>query len=224
MGIQKKVIAIGTLICSTFIVLTTVGNGCSSQVGGFNTDNPSLGGSDSNGGFTGSGPAPQPIENDFIPGAKTASLVYANQILDHMSLCAGVAKPSDSTLRVFEEKRGAISTTGSVETMNPAMMMAVISVAGEVCQDLINQEAASGLRIFQGFNLAANTLPADGAIKSAISRMAISCWSRQEASDESQRILDMVYKSVPSGEAQATRKASLMICTSMLASLDALLN
>lgn len=223
MGIQKKVIAIGTLICSTFIVLTTVGNGCS-KMGGFQTTDSSSSDGSGNGGFAGGGSGSGIIENDFIPGAKTASLVYANQVLDHMSLCAGVARPSDSTLRVFEEKRGAISTTGSVETMNPAMMMAVISVAGEVCQDLVNQESSSGLRIFQGFNLAGNTLPGDGVIRSAVSRMAISCWSRQEVSAESQRIVDMVYNSVPAGEAQAARKASLMICTSMLASLDALLN
>lgn len=222
MGIQKKVIAIGTLICSTFIVLTTVGNGCS-RMGGFETAE-TQNSSNGNGGFTGGSPSQPVIENDYIPGAKTASLVYANQILDHMNLCAGVARPSDTTLRVFEEKRGAISTTGSVETMNPAMMMAVISVAGEVCQDLVNQEAANGLRIFQGFNLAGTTLPSDGVIRSAISRMAISCWSRQEDSAESQQILDMVYSSITAGEAQAARKASLMICASMLSSLDALLN
>lgn len=223
MGIQKKVIAIGTLICSTFVVLTTVGNGCSSQLGGFETNDQTSTSMGDNGSFTGGGSQPS-IENDFIPGAKTASLVYANQIMDHLSLCAGVAKPSDSTIRVFEEKRGAISTTGSVETMNPAMMMAVISVAGEICQDLVNQEATSGLRIFDGFNLSGTALPADGLIRSAVSRMAISCWGRQENAQESQQILDMVYNSVSSGEAQAPRKASLMICTSMLSSLDALLN
>lgn len=162
---------------------------------------------------------------EVIPGAKTVSLVYSKQVLDQLSACSGLAVPSDKTLAMYEQKKGAISTYGSANTVTSPMMMAVTSIAGEICNDLIIQEAASvSGRLFTGFNMTAAILPNTSQLSDTISKFAVSCWQRNESSSERQALLDMVMSSVAPNEAFAGRKSALMLCTSMLSSLDAILN
>ncbi|MGE0633810.1 MAG: hypothetical protein AB7O96_15455 [Pseudobdellovibrionaceae bacterium] len=158
------------------------------------------------------------------PNAPTASVVYANQALDHYMSCSGLIKASDKTLLTYENKKGAISTYGAYDSVTPPMLMAITSIVGEVCDDLIEQEKASGERLFVGFDLGSNALPVDSAIRDSITRLALSCWQRQDSSEERQILLDMVYDNVQANEEKASRKTALMICTSMLSSLDALTN
>ncbi|MEN0059950.1 MAG: hypothetical protein AAGB31_14010 [Bdellovibrio sp.] len=215
---NKKIVGISATVVVLGTVLVTMGNGCSGQFGAFEVL-PGLADQGSNSATdTGS------LDSEVIPGAKTVSLVYANQILDQLTSCAGVLSPSDSTVKMFEEKKGAVSTYGTADSVNPAMMMAVISIAGEVCNDLINQEIQSGGRIFKDMNLSGNALPADGVLRGAISRLALSCWNRHEENDEQTAMLDMIYNSIGNSENGAGRKSALMVCTSMLSSLDSLLN
>lgn len=222
---NKKMIGIWGTIVILGSILVTLGNGCNGRMGGFEALGTSLVGGSSGGSSSGtSGTLSGDLSSDIIPGAKTVSLVYSNQVLEQLSTCSGVQSVSDATVRMFEAKKGAISTYGTADTVNSAMMMAVISIAGEVCNDLINQEISAGGRIFSDVNLAANALPTDAALKGAVSRLALSCWNRRETSQEQQVILDMVYKTIGSADAGAARKSALMVCTSMLSSLDSLLN
>ncbi len=168
--------------------------------------------------------ASNPNDIVVIPGAKTASVISANQILDHLTACAGVKNPSDTTLSVYQQKKGAISVYGAANTITSPMMMAVVSVAGEVCNDLISQEKLGPARIFQSMDLQASALPSDGVMGDSIAKLALSCWGRREETGEKQKILDMITSSVGATEAQSGSKAALMMCTSMLSSLDALLN
>lgn len=161
---------------------------------------------------------------DVIPGAKTVSVVYSKQALDQLSSCAGVEVPSDATINMYESKKGAISVYGTAETITSPMMMAVVSVSGELCNDLINQERSPDKqRIFKGWDFTSNTLPSAGMIDASITRLALSCWDRQEYSAERTVVQDVVY-SVTNGEAKASEKAALMLCTTMLSSLNSLLN
>lgn len=161
---------------------------------------------------------------DVIPGTKTVSVVYSKQALDQLASCAGVEVPSDATINMYESKKGAISVYGTAETITSPMMMAVVSVAGELCNDLINQERlAENQRIFKGWDFSATALPSAGLIDASISRLALSCWDRQEYSGERTAVQDVVY-SVTTGEAKASEKAALMLCTTMLSSLNSLLN
>lgn len=211
---RRKILAIASVISLVGSILVFMGNGCSGQ---FQVDSSS--------GTPGGGPgvAANPGSDiDIVPGTKTVSVVYSQQALDQLSSCAGISTPSDATLKIYESHKGAISVYGTAETITSPMMMAIVSVSGELCNDLINQETGMQ-RIFKGWNLAANNLPSTGTLNEAITRMALSCWQRPETSEERQLILDGVF-SVAEGEAQAGRKAALMLCTSMLSSLNSILN
>lgn len=217
MKMNRRISSIIFVVISGAAVTAFIGNGCAKQLS--SEDGASMA-STSVAPSCAGGPAEAP----FVSGVKTVSLVYANQVLDHFMSCLGLAKASDLTLQTYENKKGAISTYGAYNTITPPMMMAITSIVGEVCNDLIAQEVSAGTRLFQSFNFAANALPSDAALKDAVTRMALSCWQRQDENTERQEILDMVYKNIGATEAQGSRKAALMICTAMLSSLDALLN
>ena len=208
-------------VVTTLGVLIGVGNGCgrleseqhSSSTALITEAAPATGGSTQDSGV------------EVIPGAKTVSLVYSKQVLDQLSACSGLAVPSEKTLAMYEQKKGAISTYGDANSVTSPMMMAVISIAGEICNDLIDQETASAQpRLFTGFNMGSSILPNTSQLSDSISKIAVSCWERNESSTERQMLLDMVSSSVGVSESMAARKSALMICTSMLSSLDALLN
>lgn len=198
-------------------VILSVGNGCSKSF----TSSPSTGGSSNTAATGGSGGGD---DMPVIPGARTVSIVYSKQVVDQLASCSGLAAPSAATMNMYEQKKGAISTYGAANTVTAPMMMAVTSIAGEICNDLIAQEASAGQRLFMGFNMAASALPNSGQLSDAITRLSLSCWQRNESSGERQALLDLVSSSVGASEANAPRKAALMLCTSMLSSLDALLN
>lgn len=200
-------------------ILAGVGNGCSrSQSESANSLVEEVAPAPTSGSTTSDSDIP------VIPGARTVSLVYSKQVVDQLTSCSGLAVPSEKTVAMYEQKKGSISTYGTANTVTAPMMMAVASIAGEICNDLIEQENKLGGRLFAGFNMAANALPSSAQLSDSISKLAVSCWQRNESSSERQLLLDMVSTSVGTGEMQATRKAALLVCTSMLSSLDALLN
>jgi hypothetical protein len=158
--------------------------------------------------------------------AKTASVVYANQIIDHYVSCMGTGKASDRTLAMYEDKKGSISEFGGANTITAPMLMAVTSIAGEICVDLLNQESTVALdqrRILTNIDLAAKDLPNTGLMSDSIRRMARSCWNRNETDEERQILLDELLIAFPSGTTNlSSRHAMLFLCTSVLSSLDAL--
>ncbi len=218
---KKSMRSILVVLVAITGVVVVFGNGCGQQFESL--DQSSIQGSMSNSGLTGSAPN-NPSDIPVIPDVKTVSLVYANQVLNHLSACAGVAKPSDQTIQVYEQKRGAISVYGTANTITSPMMMAVTTVAGEVCNDLINQEIATGGRIFKDMTLTSNARPTTALLGDAVSRLALSCWERLESSSERQRLVAMIEGNIGVNENASARKSALMVCTAMLSSLDALLN
>lgn len=211
---RKRVFALLYVVSLMSFSFVFVGNGCSKS---FSTqavyDDFSSFGLDV---------AETPI--DYIPGKLHVGTVYSKQVLDQFTHCAGVEFPSDDTLRMYDSKKGAISEFGNADTITSPMFMAIISIAGEVCSDLIQQEinAGSNARIFKGWNLAGATLPTSSAVNESITRLANSCWQRNETSDERMNYQDLVF-SVQNGEAGAVKKSALMLCTGVLSSLDSIL-
>lgn len=215
MSLLVLIVIIGGLVLS-------IGNGCSQSL-----NSASSGVSANNGATDNSGSAQSDSASTDIPiinGAKTVSIAYSKQIVDQLSSCVGLAQPSDATLAMYEQKKGAVSTYGYANTVTSPMMMAVTSIAGEICNDLVNQEVKTGARIFSGFDMSSNNLPNASLISDSISRMALSCWQRRETSVERELVLNMVQASVVATENSAARKSALLVCTSMLSSLDSLLN
>jgi hypothetical protein len=217
---KKRIIRVAQVLVTLVAGIVVFGNGCSK--GGFSTDNSSSNGTSAVSNAAGQCKSVTDIE--VIPGAKTASFVGANQVLQHLSNCVGLAVPSDATMAVYEAKKGSISTYGAANSITPPMMIAITSIAGEVCSDLIDQEITKGSRIFKDINLQAATLPSNASLSTAIGNLALSCWVGNESPEERNIILDMVNQTVAGSEPDAARKAALLICTSMLSSVDALLN
>ncbi|MCK6599726.1 MAG: hypothetical protein L6Q37_15275 [Bdellovibrionaceae bacterium] len=214
----KHVIRALQIMSLTAVALVIFGNGCSE--GGFvpsesvaqsPTQDDSL-------------QCKSPTEIEVIPGAKTASLVGASEVLKQLTNCVGLETYSDATKKVYDDKKGSISTYGAANSITPPMMMAITSIAGEVCSDLIDKEISQGSRIFTGMDLSSSTLPSNSQIGNAISNLALSCWRGNESNEEKAALLDMVNQSVASSETGAARKAALLVCTAMLSSLDSLLN
>lgn len=155
------------------------------------------------------------------PNAPTLSVVYNKQVLDHMVSCSGVGIPSEATQATWAAKRGAISIDGTVLTITAPMLMAVTTIAGDVCRDLIDQEKLNP-RLLINVNWASTTLPSDSVLSDAVRGLALSCWQRPEEDVERQTVLDAV-KSQFSSSSINNSDAFLFLCTSMLASLDTLI-
>lgn len=166
-----------------------------------------------------------PNEIEVIAGAKTASLVGTTNIVHHYAACTGLETVSQLTQGVYDDKKSSIGTYGAVTSITAPYLMAVHSIAGEVCNDVIDQEIATGSRIFAGWNLAGNGVPSNAQLADAATNLSLSCWQDYEISQEEKDIvINSIVQSIGSSEAGGSRKAAVMLCTSMLASLNALLN
>lgn len=217
---KKRIIRIAQVVASIAAVVVIFGNGCSE--GGFyaldGSNKSSLDASQIGAQCKSS------TDIEVIPGTKTVSFVGANQVLGHLSNCLGLSVPSDATVAVYNDKKGSISTYGAANSITPPMMMAIASIAGEVCSDMIDQEIATGERIFKNMNLQSSSLPSNSVLGSTISNLALSCWRGNETTEERAVLLDLVNQSVVANEANAARKAALLLCTAMLSSTNALLD
>lgn len=159
---------------------------------------------------------------DYVPdpNVPTLSVVYNKQVLDHMVSCSGIGIPSEATQSTWATKRGAISIDGTVLTITAPMLMAVTTIAGDVCRDLIEQEKVSA-RLIPNVNWSSAVLPSDNVLSDAVRGLALSCWQRPEDEVERQTLLDAM-KSQFSGGTVNNSDAFLFLCTSMLSSLDTL--
>ncbi len=202
------------LIVGPSLAIGIFGNACGKQ---FGIDSPSS---------SVSSATSQPItqqEVEVYANTKTASLVYGKQVLPHLQNCAGVAVVSDTTASTEAAKVGSISETGSYDSVTAPMLMAVTSIAGEVCNDLINEEmklAPQERRIFRGIDFASTTVNF-GGLGESLNKLARSCWQRDESSEEKSMILDGLSQ-VFSSEANVNMKAGLSLCTQVLSSIDTL--
>lgn len=170
-----------------------------------------------------------PTDIDPLADTRTVSTVYAKNVLDNFVSCTGIGVESATTKGIWDSRKGSLSDFGYATNISAPMMMAITSVAGEVCNDLITQEkamAANSRNIFNSFDLSANPsrMPASVDIGDAASRLAISCWQRNIAADEKQMIEDDV-SSMASGvptSAKEVYNAAIATCTAMLSSLSAI--
>lgn len=219
MKLQKLKVLAAIAMGSTALLIT-VGNGCSKR-DAFNSlssiaapVNNTLGAS---------------TEEAIDPTVKMVSVVYAKQMLDQVTSCIGLQKPSDDTIRVYQQKSGAISLYGDAGSVTAPMMMATTSIVAEVCDDLIDQEeresgaGGKGAHVFLNWQMESQrlstVLPYDRDMSDAISRIALSCWQKPPTIEEMNVLLDLAKSGAPTRE-----KSALMICTAMLSSLKTLLN
>jgi hypothetical protein len=213
--ISKKIKILAAVAVTGTFVLVTVGNGCSKR-NAFETGFSSA--------VLGGNAASSTDQGEVIdPNVKMVSVTYAKQMLDQVTSCAGLQKPSDDTIRVYQQKSGAISLYGDAGSVTAPMMMATTSIVAEVCNDLIQQEKKMTPHIFVNWNLAgaatSKALPLKADMADAASRLALSCWQKAPSNEEMTTLLDLALTDAPTRE-----QSALMLCTSVLSSLNALLN
>ena len=226
---NKKIKIISGFLLVSAAVLVAVGNGCSKRFD-FSSNSSS---SSSNAALSVTEP------EDYIPGAKVASVVYAKQALNQLTSCVGLGIPSENTFRVYKSKEGSISANGESASLTAPMLLALANVSGEVCDDLIDQEIKSlndtatdptntltNPRFFIDWQLAANQKASPSSVNATISRFANTCWNKSIEQFELQQVEDLVNSvqvTTQAGEI-AQRRQALLLCTAMLASLNTILN
>ncbi|MEK6554587.1 MAG: hypothetical protein AABZ31_05060, partial [Bdellovibrionota bacterium] len=122
---------------------------------------------------------------------------------------------------------GMYSETGAVTTVNSSALLAMTTVAGELCNDLLNTEYAAGRMPASNrfFPMVGNPNGAASAELSAtvrtdiIRRMARSFWQRNEDTEELAAISAGVAEAMAAEPNMNARKASLYMCTAMLSSV-----
>jgi len=214
--LSKKIKILAAIVVTGTFVLITVGNGCSKR-NSFDTGFSST--------AIGGNAATSTDQGEVIdPSVKMVSVAYSKQMLDQVTSCAGLKKASDNTIRVYQQKSGAISLYGDAGSVTAPMMMATTNIVAEVCNDLIQQEKTMAPHIFSGsWNLATSamskTLPPNADISDAVSRLALSCWQKAPTNEEINTLIDLAVTDAPTRE-----QSALMVCTAVLSSLKTLLN
>jgi len=166
------------------------------------------------------------IEKYEAKPVETFAVVNQGQVLKSMMSCTGLETASNNTQNTYRNSLNSFSLEGGADTVGAPMWMAITSLAGEVCRDLVNQErgqSAAERKIFssvdfgQGISSLNTTIIAD-----VVRKMARSCWGRNETSQEMGVIFNNFTGTFPTnGNATETRNAAMFLCTGMLGSLSA---
>lgn len=177
-------------------------------------------------------PTKETEEDDqvVIPGAKTTGLVYANQILRNMSSVTGIKTFSRATLNFYEQNKFSVSEFGSANSLNPPMIMAIMGLGAEVCNDLVSQEGVPNnpRQIFNAIDFSLTPSDIDrAALSETVRRMARSFWGRNETPRELTIISESVFEVINDATTsitgrEGTRNLMIYVCSGMLASVEAL--
>jgi len=133
---------------------------------------------------------------------------------------------SNTQLNEFSARASSLSTNERLTNVNAPLQLAATSIAGEVCNGLLNKEVAAAAASRKFFSQVDFTKPvgqnSQSAFQSAVNVMAQSFWNRAPTADEAAQ-LNQFYNdfSATAGTAAAgTRNLFLGTCTGMLASLE----
>ena len=167
---------------------------------------------------------------DVFGGAKESpyALLTGFQVFSTMANVTGQTGAISNTQRQeFDARAGALSDKDLVTNINAPLQLAAVSLAGEMCNGLINRESAANAvrQFFTGVNFAAAPNANSAQLFSdSISRMARAFWGRDINSEEAS-ILSAFYQdfvATSQANAQSTRNLYLLTCSAMLSSTDAL--
>lgn len=157
-------------------------------------------------------------EDRIVLNEKTVSTVYAKQALDNMLSCLGVEYPTGESQVVYENIKQSISERGNAKELTAPMLMGLTSLAGQICTELVQKEKSSP-RIFVGYDFSGNNV-SDSSIEDSVTRLARSCWQRNETNEERSAILDGINMSF--GNEDPVENIAIFACTAVVASFDSL--
>ncbi|MCB0362610.1 MAG: hypothetical protein KDD35_07805 [Bdellovibrionales bacterium] len=224
----KKQMRLLSVIAAVSAAMVFIGHGCSN-----------FSGSKSSKGDQANGPIVDEAQDfDIIPGERTVSTVYAKQVLDNMTSCSGIGTPSVATIQEWNQRFGTLSEYGYATSVSGPMLMGIVAIAGEVCNDLINQESMkpdSERLIFDGVDFTQGPASlSNSTLRLVTNRIARSCWQREDdpnpgpegQTSETDIIAngysDIINAGTSDTPVQQTRNGMLAICTGMLSSLSAI--
>lgn len=208
---------------------------------GFNCAPPSFSTSDdgSQSVVTGAGGAVTPIDEVGTGGGtldtKTDlpyALLTAEQIFNSLTNVTGQTNYSNAILNEYNLRSGSFSVSPDLKFVNGPMLIAITSLAGEVCNGLVTREQAiafnAGNNARQYFNqVDFGAVPATGIdanrMSDAVNKLANSFWGRAPSSDETTLYSAFRTEFLAAAAAQnaaQTRALALALCTSMLSSFD----
>lgn len=214
MDIKKKITKF-FVFCFSFVAISVAYQNCGSPSG-------------AGGGGVG---ASNTANGDIIPipNTKTASVQRASRVLDQMVSCLGTGAPSNNARNAWNTNRGTISEEGLANSMTQPMAKTLVTVASEVCEDLMDQErglASDQRRIFIEIDFNSGDV-SRGDLVLASKRIARSCWGRNATDDEINLVVNDIVDSFSSSnddrndDGNATRRKAVYMCTAMASSFAA---
>lgn len=157
-----------------------------------------------------------------LKAEKDVGVIKKSQVLVSFTRCLGLqdSELSAATIAAYRNNISAFSQTGTAGSVTAPMLMASITVAGEVCRDLIDVEGKRTNRIFfPGFNLA-NGVQGTYVFSQTVHSFATACWGRPGTQTEVDTLAQALRDS--NLYSQKTRSEALFLCTNILASADGL--
>ena len=165
-----------------------------------------------------------------------ASLATYDNVLRNMNKVTGTT-PSAATLQNYNQNKTTFAQKGTPDEINAAMWLSVSTLAANVCQDLYNNENASpaSRKFFLEVNFGGTTnfsavkANGDTAEQAMIRRMFLAFWGmdfpRTDANvTDVVSALNSISGTRTALSAADTKKALLIACTGILASLKSIEN
>lgn len=195
-----------------FLLITVAYNNC----GNFNSDGKQIV----------SASTATDLNGDIVPlpNTKTSSVIRSSRVLDNLVSCLGTVEPSSASRQEWSRNRGTISEEGLANTISQPMVKSMVSIAAQVCNDLLQKEISTApdeRRIFPDVDLD-NGGFAHNQLVLVSRRLARSCWGRNPTDDEIRTITRDVAATFSSDEDNrtATRNKAIYLCTSMASSFS----
>lgn len=159
------------------------------------------------------------------------ALLTSEQIFNSFINLTDQPNFSNNIMNEFNLRSGTLSVTSDLKFMNAPMLLAITSLAGEVCNGLVAREQAiadtTQRRFFSNVNFGQAIANFDQqSYSSTVSRLASSFWGRSPSSEELQMFSEFrndFIAAVPAAQinqAAQTRALALSTCTAMLATFD----
>lgn len=148
--------------------------------------------------------------------SKTVAISYGDQVLSNMRSCLGLRTISNTTRLEFQSRRPSFSEYGYANEVSGPMFMGIASLAGEVCNDFVEEEAqrTTGYA-FDPASLSSTSL-SKTEVEDSFSNLAFRCWGRLPTTDE----LTQVSNGITDNFDSNPKLTAVSICTVVLSSLS----
>jgi hypothetical protein len=159
----------------------------------------------------------------------TAGMRHFMQLRQSMSAVTGVNATDNDVNTLFQGARNRLSLMGAADTVSPAMLLAMTSLAGLYCNKLIAVDfaigagAASTRRAFSMITITGNTSQLVPAVREQLFQRLAELFWRRAATPAEVAILNTTLDEALAGRTVSTaelRAALLVACTAVLSSLE----